>query len=692
MVSRLRFNPLLQKILAQQLGMGPKRLTAADDELDCFVPNYGFEAAGFVIPLGRTCPETLTEFNRGIIHTMNMVSEATVIADRPRSIADDLSLSSTGGYLADFNQSITHAMLIADAAVWRFEFLQSIDHNLPLTDQTQVQVALLRSIEDAMVLQSTVVNVTTYLRTLSDALALTDATRPGLIVESLLDLMMLDHQSGVQVEFLRALIENLGITDAGSKVIDFVQAIEHVLSVSQTDAVTADFVRSVDDILLLADDAFQGNEFLEAIESAMLLTQQSISVWDFNRTDERTMNITDSADDGYVAVCDLLDWTLIGYDYPNDAIYGKETAGFPFPTGSRGTSNTDYWVQYGQCWNTNLQTGEPPSPGYGAAGPVALVGNNKWRGGVLSEAGYVYFVPHDNAYTYKFNASNNTGANLSTSHTGTGKWAGGCLGFSGNIICAPNNATTILHINTSNDNETKFGSYIGNNKWHGAYLNKNGWAILAPRLSSSIVAVNPDSTANDVHISSGPTVPNLACGTLGPDGVSLYIAPSSSTQVLKCNTADQTNITWKWLDGGPYSGFNAYFGLVLDPTGNIYGIPYNATSVLKIETQNGDHESTFGSLIGNAKYTCGALSHDTRVYSAFWGTTNAVGIRTGNDTTFTFTTFTLGGTNETVGCVAVPDGRIIVVPADITAVPRYNTDASSSREADFLLSPYWNKL
>jgi hypothetical protein len=130
----------------------------------------------------------------------------------------------------------------------------------------------------------------------------------------------------------------------------------------------------------------------------------------------------------------------------------------------------------------------------------------------------------------------------------------------------------------------------------------------------------------------------------------------------------------------------------LEPGGDIYGIPYNATAVLKIETGNNDYESTFGTLTGNAKYVGGALSHDTRIYSGFWNTTNAIGIRTGNDTVFTFTTFAGGGSNETCGCIAVPDGRIIVIPADITAVPKYDTDASTSREPDFVLSPYWNKL
>ena len=657
----MKLNPLTRMVLTEDnFAMGPKR---ASEDPGIFV--------------------------RGVVQSMNLVSDATKITYRPRSVSDTLALISEGGYEADFQRAITDAMVLADAAVWRFDLLRAADNTLSLSDLAAINAQLTRSIEQALVLNSTAVNKTTYLRTITQILSLTDLARQSIFLESILDVLLLDQSSTYVTDYLRTAAHNVSLTDQANAGAELLRSLETVLLMDQTAEVTEEFLRAVESVLLLIDDAVLTNALLEAAASTLGLSDITTWTWDYTRDDSQDISVTDEATANLIPVCEQLDWTVIGQN-PGSSEWGTLT--LPAWIAYTGSDPVTHWTKYKQCYATNLTVSEPPSSNYGGAGPTGLTGGGKWRGGVLSEAGYLYHIPYDNAFVYKFDPSTNTGANLTTNHSGTRKWAGGGLGFTGNIVCAPNDATTILHINTANDAETTMGSYTGTSKWHGAYINKNGIAICAPRTSSQILAINTDSTSNDTWLSTGPTVPNLAGGVLAPDGTTIYVTPSSSTQVLKLDTRDHTNIQWNWLAGGPYGGFNEYFGGVLDDTGNIYFIPYNATAVLKVETQNSDNESTFGTLTGSAKWLTGALGHDTKIYSGFWNATTALIIRTSNDSTYNMNTWA-GSNQSTCGINALPDGRLIPICANIPAIPRYYTDAgTTSREADFLLSPYWNKF
>ena len=64
---------------------------------------------------------------------------------------------------------------------------------------------------------------------------------------------------------------------------------------------------------------------------------------------------------------------------------------------------------------------------------------------------------------------------------------------------------------------------------------------------------------------------------------------------------------------GSLSGDNKWYGGVLAPNGCIYGIPYNSTTVLKIDPST-DTVSTFGSLSGDNKWMGGVLAPDGCIY------------------------------------------------------------------------------
>ena len=64
---------------------------------------------------------------------------------------------------------------------------------------------------------------------------------------------------------------------------------------------------------------------------------------------------------------------------------------------------------------------------------------------------------------------------------------------------------------------------------------------------------------------------------------------------------------------GSLTGTAKWFGGVLAPNGFIYGIPYNSTTVLKIDPST-DTATTFGSLTGTNKWFGGVLAPNGFIY------------------------------------------------------------------------------
>ena len=73
-------------------------------------------------------------------------------------------------------------------------------------------------------------------------------------------------------------------------------------------------------------------------------------------------------------------------------------------------------------------------------------------------------------------------------------------------------------------------------------------------------------------------------GVLGPDG-NIYGIPYNATTILKINPI--TGVATTSAMGATLPGGAAWLGGVLGPDGNIYGIPYNTTTILKINPITG---------------------------------------------------------------------------------------------------------
>ena len=74
---------------------------------------------------------------------------------------------------------------------------------------------------------------------------------------------------------------------------------------------------------------------------------------------------------------------------------------------------------------------------------------------------------------------------------------------------------------------------------------------------------------------------------------------------------------------GSLSGSEKWDGGALAPDGCIYGIPYNSTSVLKIDPVAGT-ATTFGSLSGSYKWSNGALAPDGCIYGIPYNSTSVL--------------------------------------------------------------------
>ena len=140
---------------------------------------------------------------------------------------------------------------------------------------------------------------------------------------------------------------------------------------------------------------------------------------------------------------------------------------------------------------------------------------------------------------------------------------------------------------------------------------------------------------------------------------------------------------------GSLSGTAKWSGGVLAANGSIYGIPYNSTTVLKIDPTT-DTSTTFGSLSGTAKWETGVLAANGSIYGIPRDSTTVLKI---DPTTDTATTFgSLSGTSKWSGGVLAANGSIYGIPLNSTTVLKISDANPPTLDEDFVLSRYLNKF
>ena len=153
---------------------------------------------------------------------------------------------------------------------------------------------------------------------------------------------------------------------------------------------------------------------------------------------------------------------------------------------------------------------------------------------------------------------------------------------------------------------------------------------------------------------------------------------------LRALSKSQTDTTSTF---GSLAGASKWVGGVLAPNGCIYGIPYNSTTVLKIDPAT-DTTSTFGSLAGADKWLGGVLAPNGCIYGIPFSGTTVLKIDPATDTTSTFGS--LAGATKWYGGVLAPNGYIYGIPYSSTTVLKLLSEFAV--DVNFPLSRYVNKF
>mmetsp|Transcript_24988 Transcript_24988/g.53066 ORF Transcript_24988/g.53066 Transcript_24988/m.53066 type:complete len:616 (+) Transcript_24988:131-1978(+) len=200
----------------------------------------------------------------------------------------------------------------------------------------------------------------------------------------------------------------------------------------------------------------------------------------------------------------------------------------------------------------------------------------------------------------------------------TNKWYGGILGDDNAVYGMPYAASSVLRIDTDSDTVSLLGDY-GNNlyNWHGGIKStKNGCIYAFPAHSETVLKIDtrksPDQIAGEEGILSVLSIHRAPYdiqpitrykwlgGSLGADG-NIYGMPSDASSVLKIDVETDLVTTFGWVEQshndqgsdakngkGKNHGYyekNKWQGGVLGRDGFVYAVPSNARGVLRIDTR-----------------------------------------------------------------------------------------------------------
>ncbi|KAL7468130.1 hypothetical protein ACHAXS_008361 [Conticribra weissflogii] len=200
----------------------------------------------------------------------------------------------------------------------------------------------------------------------------------------------------------------------------------------------------------------------------------------------------------------------------------------------------------------------------------------------------------------------------------TNKWYGGILGDDNAVYGMPYASSSVLRIDTDSDTVSLLGDY-GNNlyNWHGGIKSKKNGCIYAfPAHSETVLKIDTRKPLDHVGGEGGilSVLPihrapydiqpitryKWLGGSLGADG-NIYGMPSDASSVLKIDVDTDVVTTFGWVEQShddqgsnakdeedenhPYYEKNKWQGGVLGRDGFVYAVPSNARGVLRIDTR-----------------------------------------------------------------------------------------------------------
>lgn len=279
--------------------------------------------------------------------------------------------------------------------------------------------------------------------------------------------------------------------------------------------------------------------------------------------------------------------------------------------------------------------------------PASVAGGNfKWLRGILCD-GYLYGIPACTKNVLQVDIDAIWGRRrrqksdavrllpLPDTHQpgGTWQWHGGALNKESNAIyCIPSNAQQVLKVDlvtfTTSFLEIDVPEHYTDfrldltNKWYGGILGCDNAVYGVPYRTGSVLRIDCDT---DKATLAGPDYGsnkwNWHGGILGKDGA-IYAFPSHADTVLKidttvCSSTRGQQYTLLPIHRTPGDDVKQYkwLGGATGHDHNIYGMPCDASSILKINVDTG-HCSTFGKTGDNkCKWQGAVLARDGCVYA-----------------------------------------------------------------------------
>ena len=241
-------------------------------------------------------------------------------------------------------------------------------------------------------------------------------------------------------------------------------------------------------------------------------------------------------------------------------------------------------------------------------GKQQLCGNYKYLRAILAQDDMIYGVPCFAKKVIRINPETSEvhqfGENLPA---GEWMWHGGAMAPCGTIYGVPCNAESVLKITPSNERVELIGNLPkGRNKWYGALVGRDGCVYGMAYKARGVLRINP--TTDDVRVI-GEFKESFKWhgGIVGVDGC-IYAFPSHADTVLRIappevcpKVDDEHGVVLEELplsaecDPSTMIGKYKWGGGAMDREGNIFGIPSDAQTVLKLNPWTG-RVITFGEL------------------------------------------------------------------------------------------------
>ena len=205
----------------------------------------------------------------------------------------------------------------------------------------------------------------------------------------------------------------------------------------------------------------------------------------------------------------------------------------------------------------------------------------------------------------------------------TNKWYGGILGHDNAVYGVPYRAGSVLRIDAETDTATLVGPDFGSNKWnwHGG-IEANGSIYAFPAHANTVLKIDTtpasrgqNCTLLDIPRAPTDTVQNYKWlgGSKGIDG-NVYGMPCDASSILKINVETDQCTTF----GDTGEGKSKWQGAVLARDGCVYAIPSYGRHVLRIDTRPTTEDNVYqliGKLpVGKSKWQGGFVGRGGCIY------------------------------------------------------------------------------